>query len=122
MILNIPKSEIVICSMAGSIGWISYYLLSQSYSIYISTFFAVIIISSLSRVLAVKRKMPYTVFAVPSIIPIVPGGGIYSTIYMISVDNPEAYAKGVETLRIAGIIALAIFLVSALPISLFKLK
>ena len=55
------------------------------------------------------------------IIPLVPGAGIYYTVYaFITGDNAGALFKGVETLKIAGAIALGIVLVLALPRGVFR--
>ena len=53
--------------------------------------------------------------------PLVPGAGIYYTVYaFITGDNAGALFKGVETLKIAGAIALGIVLVLALPRGVFR--
>lgn len=62
-----------------------------------------------------------TVFLTGGIFPLVPGAGIYYTVYaFITGDNAAAVFKGVETLKIAGVIALGIVLVLALPKGVFR--
>ena len=58
-----------------------------------------------------------TVFLICGIFPLVPGAGIYYTAYyFIMGDNAMALSKGIETIKIAVAIALAIVLFSRCPI------
>ena len=73
-------------------------------------------------VFAVVRKTPITVFLISGIFPIVPGAGIYyASYYLIMNDTILANAKGIETVKIAGEIALGIVVVLAIPYKYFAL-
>ena len=60
--------------------------------------------------------MPATVFIVTGIFPIVPGAGIYYTAYSLIVSDMALFQqKGMETLVLAGAIAIGILLGMGLP-------
>lgn len=84
---------------------------------------AVLIVTFISRYLSVLRKMPITVFLIAGIFPLVPGAGIYATMYGVITDDVlAATQKGIETLKIAGVIGIGIAMVLSLPPYLFRWK
>lgn len=121
VMFNVPKRELIFCSMAGSCGWVMFLFVREMYnSPVIATFFAVIVIAAVCRLLAYRRKMPITVFLIPVIIPLVPGAGIYNTMYNIVINDLVVAARtGVEALKIASVIAIAIIIVLSLPARFF---
>ena len=77
---------------------------------------AAVVLTMMSRIFAVWRKTPVTVFLICGIFPLVPGAGIYYTAYyFIMGDNAMALSKGIETIKIAVAIALAIVFVFSMP-------
>lgn len=116
-----PRREWVACGLTGMVGWAVYWLAVQGgVSVVAASLLGTFALALLSRVLAVVRRCPVTVFLTGGIFPLVPGAGIYYTVYaFITGDNARALAKGVETLKIAGAIALGIVLVLALPKQMF---
>lgn len=116
-----PKREWAACGLTGMVGWAVYWLAVQGgISVVTASLLGALALALLSRVLAVVRRCPVTVFLTGGIFPLVPGAGIYYTVYaFIMGDNARALAKGVETLKIAGAIALGIVLVLALPKQMF---
>lgn len=123
VLFNVDKKELILCGLNGSVGWLFYNLsLENNFSIITSTFIFSVIITSMSRFLANIRKTPITVFLISGIIPLVPGAGVYYTMYnIINGKNAEAALKGIETLRIAGAIAIGIILILSLPTKFFIL-
>ncbi len=117
VLFNTPKNQMLLCGLTGAIGWTAYRLaLMGNDSVIIATFVATIVVTVCSRVLSIVRKTPITIFLISGIIPFVPGSGVYYTMYDALVDNNESYLdKGIETLRIAGTIAVAIMIVLSLP-------
>ena len=119
VIFNVPRKEIFYCGIAGASGWFLFQLI-YSYGTVEAVFAATLIISYISRFLSFKRKMPATLYMIPGIIPLVPGTGIYYTMYFIVIgDNPQALMRGIETLMIAGVIAIGLLIVLSLPRWLF---
>ena len=80
-----------------------------------------LVLTILSRILAVVRRAPVTIFLITSIFTLVPGAGIYYTAYYLMVDNlAMAAMKGVETLKVAGAISLGILLGMGIPQGVFR--
>ena len=117
-----PRRDWAPCGLTGMVGWVVYWLAGQGgVSVVAASLYGTLALALLSRVLAVVRRCPVTVFLTGGIFPLVPGAGIYYTVYaFITGDNAGALFKGVETLKIAGAIALGIVLVLALPRSVFR--
>lgn len=122
ILFHAPRREWVPCGLTGMVGWVVYWLAVQGgISVVAASFCGTLGLALLSRVLAVVRRCPVTVFLTGGIFPLVPGAGIYYTVYaFITGDNAAAVFKGVETLKIAGVIALGIVLVLALPKGVFR--
>ena len=122
ILFHAPMREWVPCGLTGMVGWVVYWLAVQGgISVVAASFCGTLGLALLSRVLAVVRRCPVTVFLTGGIFPLVPGAGIYYTVYaFITGDNAAAVFKGVETLKIAGVIALGIVLVLALPKGVFR--
>lgn len=123
ILFHVPKQQYLFCGFTGAAGWFCYLLVySNVHSVVWASFVAALILTLVSRVFAVFRKMPATVFLISGIFPLVPGAGIYYTAYYIIMnENAMALTKGMETIKIAVAIALGIVLVLSLPYSLFKL-
>lgn len=123
VLFHVPTKEYLFCGLTGAIGWTVYLISCESgQSAVLASFFAVLVLTVVSRIFAVIRKHPITVFLIAGIFPLVPGSGIYYTAYyMITAQNQLALSKGLETVKIAGVIALGIVLVLALPNGLFNI-
>ena len=122
ILFHAPRREWVPCGLTGMVGWVVYWLAVQGgISVVAASFCGTLGLALLSRVLSVVRRCPVTVFLTGGIFPLVPGAGIYYTVYaFITGDNAAAVFKGVETLKIAGVIALGIVLVLALSKGVFR--
>ena len=122
LLFQVPKDQFLFGGAAGAAGWLCYLVFLRFHpSVVLASFAAAILLSILCRVFAVRRKTPITVFLTCGIFPIVPGSGIYYTVYyFIMSQNDLALYKGIETLKIAVAIALGIVLVLSLPYSLFR--
>jgi uncharacterized membrane protein YjjB (DUF3815 family) len=121
ILFHVPKRQYLFCGFTGALGWLCY-LLVQSYSgsVIWASFIAAVVLTLVSRALAVYRRMPVTVFLICGIFPLVPGAGIYYTAYyFIMNENTIAMARGMETLKIAAAISLGIVLMLSLPYSVF---
>jgi len=115
VLFNVSRYELIYCGIVGAIGWTSYLIIKYySNSIVFSTFIATLIISVLSHILAKKRRNPVTIFQISGIIPLVPGAGMYKTLYYI-VNNDYSMSTFYlfETLQIAGSIAIGMILVAS---------
>ena len=87
-----------------------------------ATFLAAAAVALYSRIAAVRRRCPTTVFLIAGIFPLVPGAGIYWTVYYLVTDEAAlAQASGAAALKTAFAIVLAIAAVFELPRGAFRL-
>ena len=118
-LFNVPRAEAVFCGLTGTICWLVYsaVLLIMPGSIVLATFAATLCLTAFSRFLSYTRRAPASVYLATGVIPIVPGAGIYYTMYALTIsnDNAMAVAKGIETLKLAGVIAAGIMIILSLP-------
>lgn len=111
LLFQVPKEYYVNCGLAGGCGWICYKLLLAGCGLFGSTFFATVLVVFLSRLSAVRRHCPVTIFLIAGIFPLVPGAGIYWTAYYVVTDQlAKASDRGFQTLKIAVAIVLGICL------------
>ncbi|MEE1032596.1 MAG: threonine/serine exporter family protein [Ruminococcus sp.] len=122
VLFSVQREQWFFAGLTGSIGWLVYLLFSEPMGSAIATFLAVLVITFLSRIFAVIRKAPVTIFLVSGIFPLVPGVGIYYTsYYFIMEDFTQAVSRGVDTLKIAMAIALGIMFMLSIPQKFFHL-
>lgn len=120
---NCPKNAVIKGSIAGAIGWLVYTeLVKRNHYVIIATFIGAIVLSIICEICARLYKDTVTSFALPAILPLVPGAGLYYTMfYFIQRDYDLAANKGVETLGNAVAIAIALLIVSSLTRLVFKI-
>ena len=114
-ILDLPRKFMVGAGAVGGIGWLVYLLLEkQADSVILAAFFSSLVIALISHIFARIMKAPVTIFLVPGILPSVPGGSIYRCVYYM-IQSEEALSNYylIETLQIAGAIAMAIFIMDS---------
>ena len=105
--------QLVYSGLVGALGWLAYLLVIEANgTIVIASFVASLIISIMATLLSNIRKAPITIFQIPGIIPLVPGMGMYNTLYaVISNDIDMAMVHLFQTLQIAGAIAIGMMLI-----------
>ena len=120
VVFNVPRSEFVTCGIIGTISWSVSYMLRDHVSMFFGIFLAACCVTLFSRAFARMRQCPITLYLVPGIIPLVPGGAIYNTMYaIITGEQTSAAMIGINTLQTAGAICLGILAIFALPAKLF---
>jgi uncharacterized membrane protein YjjB (DUF3815 family) len=117
ILFSVPMKQYLFCGFTGAVAWLCYLLVvSFDFSPVLATFIAAIILTSFSRIFAIRRRVPVTVFLTAGIFPLVPGAGIYYTTYYMIMNQPsQAANKGIETIKLAVAIALGIMSVFAIP-------
>ncbi len=117
VLFQVPKEQYAFSGLCGAAGWLCYLLVMANYpSTAVASFAAALVLTMMSRIFAVWRRSPVTVFLICGIFPLVPGAGIYYTAYYFIVgDNAMSVSKGIETIKIAVAIALAIVCVFSMP-------
>jgi len=109
-VFNAKKADIWPGALFGAAGWVVYLVVkdaagSEAWG-YIWGAFAVALCS---EIIAFILKRPATVYLVPGVMPLVPGGGIYTMMHEAVLGNlDKAATAGYITLTAAGSIALSI--------------
>lgn len=110
---GVPKKYLIYSSVTGGLGWFIYLLLME-YGVkeFLAMFAATIIVALVSNLFARVLKAPVSIYLIPGILPLVPGLGMYRTVYsIINDDTKMAGYYFSSTMQIAGMIALAVFLI-----------
>lgn len=117
-----PYGQLILCAVTGALGWISYLaLVALGTGPVVASLIATFILTIISRALSSIRKNPVTIYLVTGIFPLVPGAGIYYTSYHLIMNQTDLFAaKGMETFKIAGAIAIGIIFGFSLPQSIFN--
>lgn len=115
-IIHIPNRYLLRAGVIGAIAGMIYLIcVEMGMNIVLSNFISAFIISIICHLCARMFKTPVTLFLVAGILPTVPGAGMYSTVYyFLEADQKMASAYLVQTLEVAGVIALAIFIVDTI--------
>ena len=90
LMFRVRKRHFVDCGVMGTITWLAYMICikiwnNEAIAVFVSGFAAVLA----SRVLAVLRRCPATVFLMTSLIPLLPGISLYRTIYSLLMGNAQ---------------------------------
>lgn len=111
---NVKGKRNIYASLCGGFGWLMYSIFNlEGFSTLISYTVASSAITIYSEIVSRRLKVPTVALLFPSMIPLVPGGGIYFTMYNMVQDNINmAVEKGTETFVISGSIAIGILMVS----------
>lgn len=115
LILEVPRRYLFFTGIAGSICWFFYLAVHEAgCSFVMAAFISCLVVAVISHIFARVLKAPVTVFLVPGILPTVPGASIYRCVYfMIQGLTELSYKYFVQTIQIAGGMALAIFIVDS---------
>lgn len=124
LLFDVPPRYYALCALIGGIGFLSVdVLMALGLSATEATFFAAALVTLSSRICAVWRKCPVTVFLISGIIPLVPGAGIYWTAYyLVMGSTSEALSRGFAAVRAAVAIVLGIVLILEIPNKIFHVK
>lgn len=110
IILESPKKYIFATAFVGAIGWGIYLLCIETLGSVSATYISGLVISTQSHIFSRMFKVPVTIFFLPGFFPLVPGSGMYLTVYeFIQGNTVLAQEHLLNTIQIAGMIALAIF-------------
>ena len=115
VILESPKKHIVTAAIVGAVGWAVYLLCIDALGSVTATYISGLVISTQPHIFSRMFKVPVTIFFLPGFFPLVPGSGMYLTVYeFIQGNNNLAQGHLQNTIQIAGMIALAIFTVDTI--------
>lgn len=116
IIFNIRGKNLIFAALGGGLSWFCYLFLTHNdISDIISLFISSIIFSIYSEIFARILKTPVTTLAICSLIPLVPGAGMYYTMYETILGNiSTAVSLGLKAISSAGALALGLIFVSTI--------
>lgn len=122
LIFNTGKKTIIPATIGGMIGWAVY--LSFEYfgvGVFLATIAAAAFCQIYSEVFARVLKTPTTVIYIPAIVPLVPGGSLYNTMYYAAINDWTNFRQyGIATVQVAFGIAVGASFVSAILLLIKK--
>lgn len=124
VIFNIRGKNLFFATIGGGLSWLSYLLLKKfNVSDILSLFISSVIFSIYSEVCARFLKTPVTTLVICALIPLVPGAGMYYTMYETITGNvSNALELGLNTIASAGTLALGVIFVSTITKQVTSLK
>ena len=113
VLVETPQKYILQAGFAGAFGgWVYFYSMQRGLDTVPACFLSALVISLVAHIFARIFKAPVTVFLIAGILPTVPGAGMYRAVYyIIADDRAQSSYYLLQTVEIAGVIALAIFIV-----------
>lgn len=123
---NCPRRSMPYTTLLGGMSWTIYsIMLNNNFSYIVSASSSAFIVAMFSEYLARKLKIPATIFLLPAIVPLVPGAGMYYTMYNLIEQNYVVFEeKAIETLFMAGSLAVGVVASSSIfkVISYYRYK
>ena len=112
VVFNIHGKGSLLCALGGVLTWGLYKLCLQLGSgDLMALFWATLLGSIYSEVMARVRRCPALAYLVIAIFPLIPGAGVYFTMnYAVQGNMEQFITKGMHTAAEAGIMAVAILL------------
>ena len=106
LFFHVAPRHLPLATVGGGLSWLLYLVcFHQGRGVFVSALAAALGVCLWAEILARVRKAPATVFLIPGIIPLLPGGSLYYTMSaLITGDLAVAAARGKETgLMVLGI-------------------
>ena len=123
MLFSCPKRSIGLSSLAGALGFLVFMLVRDFYGGFFPVLVGSYLTGILGEIFARKCHMPAILFIVPGMINLVPGKGIYNTLfYFIDGQKSLALVTLFDTMAVASAISFGILLASVLSKSLMSFK
>ena len=115
LMFHVPRQYYFCGGIAGGAGWLVYRALELHVDSLMGPVCAgAFTVVFLSRIFAVRKKCPVTMFLIPGIFPLVPGMGIYQTAQAL-------VAKGLTSIKFAVAIVGGILLGFEIPQRCFSI-
>jgi uncharacterized membrane protein YjjB (DUF3815 family) len=116
IVFNIHGVSSLFCTLGGIITWLVYALcLNWGCNSLIAILMGTLFAAAYSEIMARIRKTPALSYLAVGIFPLLPGAGIYYTMNYAVQGNMDMFiSKGMHTAAEAGVMAVAILLVSTI--------
>jgi len=116
IIFNIHGYGNLLCALGGGITWAAFLVVqARGGGELLCYFMATVVAAVFAEVMARIRKYPAISYLISSLLPLIPGSGIYYAAQQAVQGNSAGFvAYGTKTLAIAGVMAVGILLVVTL--------
>lgn len=116
IVFNIHGYGNLLCALGGGITWAAFCIVHALGGEELLCYFAATVIAAVfAEVMARVRKYPAISYLISSLLPLIPGSGIYYAAQQAVQGNSAGFvAYGTHTLAIAGVMAVGILLVVTL--------
>ncbi len=113
--MEVPVIYLPYCGVIGGAGWFVYLIVLKHGGMIAANLLGAAAITWVAHIFARVKKAPVTVFLIPGFLTMVPGAGLYRSVhYFIMGNGRQGAAYLMQTLQIAGVIALGVFLVDSI--------
>ena len=115
IVFNVHGYGSILCALGGAITWGAYCIaLALGGDPLLCCFIATCVAAAFSEIMARIRKYPAISYLVISVLPLIPGAGIYYTAQQAIRGNMDgALSYGLHTLATAGVMAAGILVISS---------
>lgn len=112
IITNVPRKTLHMCGLTGLIGWMTFWIFQNfQVGIGMASMAGAFMVAVCSHFCAKYKKMPITIFNIPGLVPLVPGGIAYQAVRSFVLGNyVEAIGFTVQVGVVAGAIAAGIMI------------
>lgn len=106
LFFHVQSRHLLLATLGGTLSWVVYLaVLAGTENIFLAALVSALAVCLWAETFARVRKAPATIFLIPGIIPLLPGGSLYYTMNaLIASDMEEVLRKGKET----GLMAMGI--------------
>ena len=124
IVFNIRGKNIIFASFGGVVSWLTYKIaIHHGFDVVQASFISSLIFSAYSEIFARILKTPVTTIVICGLIPLVPGSGMYYTMYAaVTGDVDKTLSLTLSTLACAGSLALGVILVSTITRLIYTAK
>lgn len=119
---RVNEKNVIASTIAGALGWAVYLVIFKaSGELFLANFIATLFVYIYSEAAARILKAPSNIYLIPGIIPLLPGGAIYYTMYgVVSGDGTMFRENGIKTVIITIGIAAGIVVGTVIIIYFMK--
>jgi uncharacterized membrane protein YjjB (DUF3815 family) len=112
IITNVPRRSLYACGLSGASGWMVYWISSQiGANAALGSLLGALSVAAVSFIFSKTLKLPVTIFNIPGMVPLVPGGLAYQAVRnLVNGNYQTAIYSAVQAIMIAGAIALGLVL------------
>ncbi|HAZ20187.1 MAG TPA: threonine/serine exporter [Clostridiales bacterium] len=124
LLFSVPKRHLAFAVLGGSMAILAYLGATLIWTdLFLCNMMAMMVSATYAEIMARVTKCPVTLYLIPSIVPLVPGGGLYYTMFYLVDGNKEAaMIMGEKTLLTALGISVGILIISIVTQFIYALK